>query len=229
MEGFSNGDSGDVVLAIAQRIVENRGYLSDIDGLIGDGDHGVNMAKGFSLAAERLRGEARPLAASLAASLATLGDVLMTEIGGSMGPLYGVMFSGFAAALDGVEEIDAPAFERMLRSGLDEVQSIGGAKVGDKTLIDAFAPALQAFAAATAKHERFAAALDALIVAAEKGRDSTTNLVAKIGRASRLGERSRGVLDPGATSCAIILRAFAEGAKAKLGMSSSSTLSEAQP
>ena len=115
MQAFSNAGSGDIVLAIAQRIVEERAYLSDIDGLIGDGDHGVNMAKGFSLAAERLRGEPRPLAASLA----TLGDVLMTEIGGSMGPLYGVMFSGFAEALDGVEAIDAAAFERMLaqRSG----------------------------------------------------------------------------------------------------------------
>ena len=212
MQTFSNAGSGDIVLAIAQRIVENRGYLSDIDGLIGDGDHGVNMAKGFSLAAERLRGEPK----SLAASLAALGDVLMTEIGGSMGPLYGMMFSGFADALDGVEEIDAAAFERMLRHGLEEVQSIGNAKVGDKTLIDALAPALQAFAATAAMRDDFAAALDALIVAAEKGRDGTIGLVAKIGRAARLGERSRGVLDPGATSCAIILRSLAEGAKAKL-------------
>ncbi|MGA2485318.1 MAG: dihydroxyacetone kinase subunit DhaL [Roseiarcus sp.] len=212
MQAFSNAGSGDIVLAIAHRIVENRGYLSDIDGLIGDGDHGVNMAKGFSLAAERLRGRTRPLAVSLA----TVGDVLMTEIGGAMGPLYGTMFSGFADALDGVEEIDAAAFERMLRHGLEEVQSIGNAKVGDKTLIDALAPALQAFAATAAMRDDFAAALDALIVAAEKGRDGTIDLVAKIGRAARLGERSRGVLDPGATSCAIILRSLAEGAKAKL-------------
>ncbi len=173
------------------------------------------MAKGFSLTAERLRGEAQ----SLSASLATLGDVLMREIGGSMGPLYGVMFSGFADSLKDVDDVDAAAFERMLRKGLEEVQSIGDAKVGDKTLIDAYAPALQAFSAATANRESFAGALDALIVAAEKGRDSTIDLVAKIGRASRLGERSRGVLDPGATSCAIILRALAEGAKAKLDAS----------
>ena len=212
MRGFSNSNSGDIVSAIAQRIVENRAYLSDIDGLIGDGDHGVNMAKGFSLAAERLRGEVRPLSTALA----TVGEVLMTEIGGSMGPLYGVMFSGFADALDGVEEIDAQVFERMLRNGLEEVQSIGNAKVGDKTLIDTFAPALEAFSVATAKGESFATALKALVVAAEKGRDSTIDLVAKIGRASRLGERSRGVLDPGATSCAVILRTFAEGATAKL-------------
>ena len=225
MQAFSNAGSGDIVLAIAHRIVENRGYLSDIDGLIGDGDHGVNMAKGFSLAAERLRGRTRPLAVSLA----TVGDVLMTEIGGAMGPLYGTMFSGFADALDGVEEIDAAAFERMLRHGLEEVQSIGSAKVGDKTLIDALAPALQAFSATVAKRDDFAAALDALIVAAEKGRDGTVDLVARIGRAARLGERSRGVLDPGAASCAIILRSLAEGAKAKLDASNSGKSCEMQP
>ena len=140
----------------------------------------------------------------------------MTEIGGSMGPLYGVMFSGLADALNGVEEIDAPVFERMLRNGLKEVQSIGDAKVGDKTLVDAYAPALEAFATATAKGESFAAALDALILAAETGRDGTIDLVAKsVGRAA-WGSASRGVLDPGATSCAIILRALAEGAKAKV-------------
>jgi dihydroxyacetone kinase-like protein len=224
MQAFSNAGSGDIVLAIAHRIVANRGYLSDIDGLIGDGDHGVNMAKGFSLAAERLRGRTRPLAVSLA----TVGDVLMTEIGGAMGPLYGTMFSGFAEALDGVEEIDAAAFERMLSHGLEEVQSIGNAKVGDKALIDALAPALQAFSATAAMRDDFAAALDALIVAAEKGRDSTVDLVAKIGRAARLGERSRGVLDPGAASCAIILRAFGEGVKAKLDTSDPRQVREAQ-
>jgi phosphoenolpyruvate---glycerone phosphotransferase subunit DhaL len=210
---FSNSDSGDIVLAMARRIMENRVHLSDIDGLIGDGDHGVNMAKGFGIAAERLRGEARPLSESLA----VLGDVLMTEIGGSMGPLYGAMFSGFADSLHNVVEIDAAAFERMLRNGLAEVQSIGDAKVGDKTMIDSYAPAIEAFSATVAGNGGFVAALDALIAGAEKGRDSTVELVAKIGRASRLGERSRGVLDPGATSCAIILRSLAEGAKAKLG------------
>jgi dihydroxyacetone kinase-like protein len=212
MQEFSNLDAGDIVLEMARRIIENRVHLSDIDGLIGDGDHGVNMAKGFGIAAERLRGQALPLSASLAA----LGDVLMSEIGGSMGPLYGVMFSGFAESLDGVVQVDAAAFERMLRNGLAEVQSIGDAKVGDKTLIDTYVPALEAFSATAAKGGGFAAALDALIAGAEKGRDTTIDLVAKIGRASRLGERSRGVLDPGAASCAIILRSLAEGAKAKL-------------
>jgi dihydroxyacetone kinase-like protein len=212
MQEFSNSGSGDIVLAIAERVIENRAHLSEIDGLIGDGDHGVNMAKGFGIAVERLRGEAQPLSKALS----VLGDVLMTEIGGSMGPLYGLMFSGFGDALDGVAEIDAAAFERMLRKGLAEVQSIGEAKVGDKTMIDAYSPALEAFSTSIADGKNFGAALDALAAASEKGRDSTVNLVARIGRASRLGERSRGVLDPGAASCAIILRAFADGAKAKI-------------
>jgi phosphoenolpyruvate---glycerone phosphotransferase subunit DhaL len=212
MEEFSNSGSGDIVLAIAERVIENRAYLSEIDGLIGDGDHGVNMAKGFGIAAQRLRDKPQPLSTSLS----VLGDVLMSEIGGSMGPLYGLMFSGFGEALDGVAEIDAAAFERMLRKGLGEVQSIGEAKVGDKTMIDAYSPALDAFSRSITDGKNFGAALDALAAASEKGRDSTVDLVARIGRASRLGERSRGVLDPGAASCAIILRAFADGAKSKL-------------
>ena len=130
--------------------------------------------------------------------------------------------------MDGVEEIDAPAFERMLRNGLAEVQSIGDASVGDKTLIDAYAPALEAFSAATAKGESFAAALNALVVAAEKGRDSTIDLVAKIGRASRLGERSRGVLDPARRLARSFCATLAEGAKSKLDASRPRKLLEVQ-
>lgn len=210
MQRFANAGAGDIVRMMAQRIVENRAYLSEIDGLIGDGDHGVNMAKGFAMASERL-GEGTH---ALSAALSVLSDVLLTEIGGSMGPLYGVMFSGFSDAIKDREWIDPSAFDGMLRNGFTEVQSIGDAKVGDKTLIDTLSPAVDAFS--KSKDDSFVAALDALIVAAERGRDSTIGLVAKIGRASRLGERSRGVLDAGATSCAIILRSLAEGAKSKM-------------
>ncbi|PRD44808.1 dihydroxyacetone kinase subunit L [Phyllobacterium phragmitis] len=212
MQTFSNASSGDIVLAMADRIVENRAYLSEIDGKIGDGDHGVNMAKGFGMAAERLKGKN----VSFGQSLDTLGTVLMTEIGGSMGPLYGVMFTEFAEKLEGAEEIDAKAFSDMLHAGLAGVQSIGSAKVGDKTLLDTLSPAVEAFDAAIASGKSFADALEALVAASEQGRDSTIDLVAKIGRASRLGERSRGVLDAGATSCAIILKELSLGASGKL-------------
>src|SRR5690606_10426932 len=199
---FKHAGAGEIVVALADRIIENKAYLSEIDGKIGDGDHGVNMAKGFGLAAERLRNKD----VSLAEGLDTLGTVLLTEIGGSMGPLYGVMFNEFAEKLEGVENIDAAAFSAMLHAGLEGIQSIGSAKLGDKTLLDTLVPAVEAFDEATAAGKSFAEALEALVVAAEKGRDSTIDLVAKIGRASRLGERSLGVLDAGATSCAIILK-----------------------
>lgn len=212
MQTFNNATAGDIVLTMADRIVENRAYLSEIDGKIGDGDHGVNMAKGFGMAAERMKGKNL----SLATSLDTLGTILMTEIGGSMGPLYGVMFTEFAEKLEGVDAIDSATYSRMLHAGLEGIQSIGSAKVGDKTLLDTLVPATEAFDTANASGKSFAEALDALVTAAETGRDSTINLVARIGRASRLGERSLGVLDAGATSCAIILKELSLGARARL-------------
>jgi dihydroxyacetone kinase-like protein len=112
--------------------------------------------------------------------------------------------------------IDAPTFAAMLSNGLEGIQAIGSAKVGDKTLLDTLVPAIDAFNAANAGGKSFSDALDALVVAAEKGRDNTKDLVAKIGRASRLGERSIGVLDAGATSCALILKALALGIKERL-------------
>lgn len=217
MQQFRNASSGDIVLSLADRIIENRAYLSEIDGKIGDGDHGVNMAKGFGMAAERIKGSDM----SLAEALDTLGTVLMTEIGGSMGPLYGVMFTQFAETIEKSQSIDAATFGAMLKNGLEGIEAIGLAKVGDKTLLDTLVPAIDAFNEANAEGKSFSEALDALVVAAEKGRDSTKDLVAKIGRASRLGERSLGVLDAGATSCALILKALALGAKEKLQPSGS--------
>lgn len=212
MQNFDNASAGAIVLSMAERIIENRAYLSEIDGKIGDGDHGVNMAKGFGMAAERLKGKDL----TLAESLDTLGDLLMTEIGGSMGPLYGVMFTEFAESIQGTEKIDAALYSKMLHAGLSGVESIGSAKVGDKTLLDTLVPAIEAFDRATADGKTFSEALEALVAAAEAGRDSTTDLVAKIGRASRLGERSLGVLDAGATSCAIILKELSDGARARI-------------
>ena len=204
--------AGDIVVTMAERIIANKAYLSEIDGKIGDGDHGVNMAKGFAMTAERLRDGSH----GLSQALDTLGTVLMTEIGGSMGPLYGALFTGFAEALRERDAIDADAFGRMLHRGLDEVLDIGGAKQGDKTMLDSLIPATRAFDAAVAAGQPFAEALRAMSGAAEAGRDSTIDMVARIGRASRLGERSRGVLDAGATSCALLLMTLADGAGSKL-------------
>ena len=212
MQHFSDAAAGGIVLAMADRIIANRAYLSEIDGKIGDGDHGVNMAKGCGMAADRLRGGPH----RLSEALDMLGTVLMSEIGGSMGPLYGVMFTGFAASLQTGDAVDSAAFSRMLHAGLDGVRSSGGAKGGDKTLLDTLVPAIEAFDEAADSGAPFEDALIALRTAAEAGRDSTIDLVARIGRASRLGDRSRGVLDAGATSCALILVTLVEGVTTRL-------------
>lgn len=203
MTSIANANQAGIVEEVAAVIVANRAYLSEIDGRIGDGDHGINMAKGFGRTAERIAG--RDL--TLDAAMMELSEVLMGEIGGSMGPLYGLMFEDMAGALKGRQTIDAEAFSAMLNAGLEGVRGVGSAEVGDKTLMDTLVPAVAAFDAARA--EGFAPALAAMTRAAEKGRDSTVDLVAKIGRASRLGERSRGVLDAGATSCCLILSTLA--------------------
>lgn len=211
MAGIANRGAGGIVQDIAAVIVENKAYLSEIDGKIGDGDHGINMAKGFGRASERLDPDG-----SLTDAMQVLSDVLMSEIGGSMGPLYGMMFSDMADDLGDAETIDAAGFGSMICAGLEGVQEIGSAKVGDKTLLDCLVPAVEAFEAAIGKGEDFATALVKMKSAAEAGRDSTIDMVAKLGRSARLGERSRGVLDAGATSCAMILGGFADGIAGRL-------------
>lgn len=210
MSRLPNADGAGLVAELAEVIVANKAYLSEIDGLIGDGDHGVNMAKGFSRAAERTAG--RDL--TLDEGMAELADVLLSEIGGSMGPLYGLMFTEMSEAAAGKESLDARDFGAMLRAGLEGVQGVGSAKVGDKTLIDCLQPAVEAFEAEAGGG--FGPAVAAMKAAAEKGRDSTVDLVARIGRSARLGERSRGVLDAGATSCCLLLRAMGDGVGRRL-------------
>ncbi len=204
-------EAGGVVLELAAAINANRAWLSEIDGAIGDGDHGINMSKGFSQAAAAL-GDAP---GALASALSTLGDTLLSGIGGSMGPLYGTFFLDMAAALGTASTLDATLFARMLRAGMAGVMDLGAAQVGDKTLLDTLVPAADAFDAAVAGGAGFAAALAAMSAAAERGRDSTVDLVARVGRSARLGERSRGVLDAGAASCCLILQTLATGLTAR--------------
>ncbi len=208
MTTLTNAASGAIIAEVAAVIVANKVHLSQIDGLIGDGDHGVNMAKGFGRTAERMQG--RTL--TLSEAMTELADVLIAEIGGSMGPLYGMMFTDMADSIAATPVIDADAFGAMLRAGRDGVQAVGSAEVGDKTMLDCLVPAVSAYDDALAQGGDFAAALEAMQAAAVVGRDSTVNLVARVGRSARLGERSRGVVDAGATSCCLILHALADGA-----------------
>jgi len=204
-QSFPESDGKRIVLALITMIHENRAYLSEIDGAIGDGDHGINMDKGFSLAGKRLESQN----VGLSASLKELGSVLVDEIGGSMGPLYGTFFKRMARVTKGTESIDRDIVELMLSSAYEGITTIGTAKVGDKTLVDTLDPALMALREAIQENKGFSECLDAMTKGAEKGWLSTKDLVAKVGRASRLGERSRGVLDAGATSCYLILKTMA--------------------
>jgi len=181
----------------------------DIDGIIVDGDHGINMNKGFTLCREEL--DKNP--GDLTHGLKTLSKILIMKIGGSMGPLYGKFFKAIALSLEGKEVIDIADMGNALNAAMEAIASISPAKVGDKTLIDTLIPALNSYEKAQNDGKTFIEALEAMKTAAIKGRDSTKDMVAKLGRASRLGERSRGVLDAGATSCALILETIGTSAQ----------------
>ena len=191
---------------IIKVIQENKQYLSDIDGAIGDGDHGINMNKGFSMCREEL--DNNP--GDLSHGLNLLSRVLMMKIGGSMGPLYGKFFKGMSTSLAENETINAQSFGEALRASKEAIRSISQARVGDKTLVDALYPAVDAYQAALDEGKDFYGALADMKQAANAGRDNTKDLVAKIGRSSRLGERSKGVIDAGAASCALILESMAD-------------------
>ena len=188
-------------------IQDNKAYLGEVDGLIGDGDHGMNMNKGFSVFEERFKDQDF----SFSEGLDELGTILLNEIGGSMGPIYGTILMDMAEAGEDVENIGVAELADMLKAGLDGLCEIVDAKVGDKTLVDTLSPSVDVLKAAADSGKDLKAALEEMKAAAATGRDSTKDMVAKFGRSSRLGERSRGVLDAGATSCCIILTAMADG------------------
>ncbi|HIR75887.1 MAG TPA: dihydroxyacetone kinase subunit L [Candidatus Choladousia intestinipullorum] len=204
-----NADGRPILLAMVKAIHENKQYLGDIDGLIGDGDHGMNMNKGFMTYGDRL-GENET---SFTDGLMDLGMVLLNEIGGSMGPIYGTIFMEMSDAAEDAEDITLELFGKMLDAGLEGLYGIVDARPGHKTLVDTLYPSVQCIKEAAAAGKDYAAALDEMKECAEKGKESTKDMVAVYGRASRLGERSRGVLDAGATSCCIILQAMADGMK----------------
>ncbi len=205
--GFKNAEGKPVLKRMVQGIQENKAYLGEVDGLIGDGDHGMNMNKGFTLFDERTKDDDY----SFTEGLDELGTILFSEIGGSMGPIYGTILMDMAEAGEDLEEIGVADLGNMLEAGLHGLQEIVEAQVGDKTLVDTLSPAVDSLKASAEAGVDMKDALEAMKKAAEEGRDSTKDMVAKFGRSSRLGERSRGVLDAGATSCCIILCAMADG------------------
>ena len=206
---FYNADGKNIILKMVRGIQENKDFLGEVDGLIGDGDHGMNMNKGFSVFEQRFGEDTF----SFSEGLGNLSMILMNEIGGSMGPIYGTILMSMGDAIDDSEkeEIELSNFAAYLEAGLEGLYDIVDARVGDKTLVDTLAPAASSLQKDAAEQASFADALKHMKEAALAGRNSTKDLIAKYGRSSRLGERSRGVLDAGSCSCYIILEAMADG------------------
>lgn len=207
MTDFLNKNGKLVLLKIVKAVQDNKDYLGEVDGLIGDGDHGMNMNKGFTMFGTRYA-EAD---ISFTEGLNNLGSILFNEIGGSMGPIYGTIFMEMADAGEKLEVISVADLAKILKAGLDGLCEIVEARVGDKTLVDTISPVVDSLMKDAEAKTDYKTALNNIKIAAEKGKNSTKDLVAKFGRSSRLGERSRGVLDAGATSCCIILQAMADG------------------
>ncbi|MDQ0278397.1 dihydroxyacetone kinase-like protein [Arthrobacter silviterrae] len=196
----------------ADVVAANRVALSELDRAIGDGDHGENLDRGYQAIVEKLDAET-PATPAAAFKLAAM--TLMSKVGGAAGPLYGTAFLRMATATGEAATLDAAALAGALAAARDGVVARGKAEVGDKTMIDAWTPAVEAATAAAAGPSASAGSvLAAAAAAAEAGAESTDPLIAHKGRASYLGERAIGHRDPGAASSALILRAAAEAAGA---------------
>jgi dihydroxyacetone kinase-like protein len=193
--------------AYAAAIAANKDQLTELDMAIGDGDHGANMHRGFQAVLAKL-----PTVADkdLGTILKMVGMTLVSTVGGASGPLYGTLFLQMGASLAGKAEATPDEFSAALKSGIDGVVARGKAEPGDKTMVDALLPALEALKASLGGGASFEDAIKRSAAAAEKGRDATTPLVARKGRASYLGERSAGHQDPGATSAQLLIQAGAE-------------------
>jgi len=211
LDSMKNCAGKPVLLKMVAIIQENKDYLGEIDGLTGDGDHGMN--KGFTMFGEQIKEKD----IDFTEGLNDLGNLLLSQIGGSMGPIYGSVFMGMAEVGEKFDLIDIYNFAAMLDAGLYNLQEVVQARVGDKTLIDALVPANNAIQKAAKEGKSFASALKDMKSAAEAGKNSTKGLLAKFGRSGRPGERSRGVLDAGSVSCCLILRAMADGILEQLG------------
>jgi phosphoenolpyruvate---glycerone phosphotransferase subunit DhaL len=188
-------------------VAEQRNHLTELDSAIGDADHGANMDRGMSAVVAKV--EATP-SATVDELFKMVGMTLVTTVGGASGPLYGTFFLRFGMTAGAVTELDGPALAAALRAGLGGVVARGKAEAGDKTMFDAMSPALDAFDASLAAGNRIADAAAAALAAAAVGRDATEPLVARKGRASYLGERSIGHIDPGATSTTLLFEALSE-------------------
>jgi len=195
------------IAEIAAVVETQRDHLTQLDAAIGDADHGINLARGFDAVEAALAQAATPTPGSV---LVLTGSTLISKVGGASGPLYGTAFRQAGKTLGDVPEVDLGALAGALEAALSGVQRLGAAREGEKTMVDALAPAASALSKAVAEGASPADALAALADAADAGAQATISMHALKGRASYLGPRSVGHEDPGAASTALILRALCD-------------------
>jgi dihydroxyacetone kinase-like protein len=195
--------------AIARTMAEQKDHLSQLDADIGDGDHGINMDRGFTAVQAKLGGLSHA-EADIGALLKATGTTLISTVGGASGPLYGTLFLRMGVAAAGKDRLSGGDVLALLEAGVKGVQERGKAAPGDKTMLDALAPALEALREAIAQGEGAASAVRRAASAARAGAEATIPLQARKGRASYLGERSVGHEDPGAVSAHLLLQAMAD-------------------
>ncbi len=191
----------------AERIEEQKAYLTRLDSDIGDADHGINLSRGFKFAMEKLAASPPD---DIAGALNSVGMTMVSKVGGASGPLYGTMFIDMGKAAAGKETISTADWAVMLGAGLAGIQRRGKAEPGEKTMVDALLPAIEALERAVSAGAPLDEALADSAEAARQGMEATIPLVARKGRASYLGERSAGHQDPGATSSHLLLQAAAD-------------------
>jgi phosphoenolpyruvate---glycerone phosphotransferase subunit DhaL len=189
---------------VASAVEAEADHLTQLDSAIGDGDHGVNMTRGFRAVVSALDGDEEPPGRQLIVA----GKTLVSTVGGASGPLWGLALRRAGRALGDAPEVDGAGLVQALDAALAAVVELGAAEPGDKTMVDALGPAVEALRERVAAGEELDSALDEAAEAAEAGARATTPMQARKGRASYLGERSVGHQDPGATSTALIIRAL---------------------
>ena len=196
-----------IIEGMAKKIEAEKEYLTQLDNEIGDGDHGINLARGFEAVEKKLPSLA---GGDIGALLKGVGMQLVSTVGGASGPLYGTAFMKAGMACKGLTEMDGPAFVKAMEAAVDGIKMRGKATEGEKTMLDALCPALKVMQDDVAAGKSLKEALQDAAKAAEKGVEYTKTIIATKGRASYLGERSLGHQDPGATSSLYLLQVLAE-------------------
>ena len=198
----------EVLRAMTCKVIASSDYLGKLDSATGDGDHGVAMKRAMEAVEKGIEDCDQ---AGLQAMLNSVAMSVMSIDAGSTGPLMATLFMGMAGGMGDAEQVDTPVMSRMLESGLEQLQTITTARVGDKTMMDALIPGVEAFARANAASDGLPEAIEKAASAAEKGAGQTSDMEAKFGKARNIGQRSIGHQDPGATSISIMFRGLAEG------------------